>query len=110
MKLPNREQAFVPPGKLENYLLSETHPVGGSKAKFLREAGFDKSNSTKLEEGLIGIAQNADVVQVVETERGTKFVVDGIILAPSVRQISLRTVWIIEPSEERPRFVTAYPT
>jgi hypothetical protein len=44
MKLPTRENAFVPPSKLKDYLLSETHVVGRSKAKFFR--GSDLMNRT----------------------------------------------------------------
>jgi hypothetical protein len=41
MKLPNADKAYVPPNKLLDYLLSLSHPVGGSKARFFRSAGFD---------------------------------------------------------------------
>lgn len=68
MKLPNGERAFVPPEKLAGYLLSETHPTGQSKARFI-----------------------------------------GTIVAPDGRQAVIRTVWIVEPGVDRPRFVTAYP-
>jgi len=35
MELPNKEKAYIPLAKLKDYLLSETHSVGKSKAKFL---------------------------------------------------------------------------
>ena len=44
MKLPNRENAYIPPRKLTEYLLSETHSIGKSKAKFFRAIGFDEEN------------------------------------------------------------------
>jgi hypothetical protein len=79
MRLPNGEQAFIPIEKLSGYLLSETHPTGQSKARFFRALGFT--------------AEHADVL----------------IVAPDGRQVLVQTVWIIEPGESRPRFVTAYP-
>jgi hypothetical protein len=58
MKLPNREKAHIPPSKLRDYLLSETHVVGRGKAKFFRMFGFDETNADLLEQGLIAIAHN----------------------------------------------------
>ncbi len=44
MKLPHRENAYVPAAKLFDYLLSETHPVGRLKSRFFRSAGFHEGN------------------------------------------------------------------
>jgi hypothetical protein len=44
MKLPNNEYAYIPPAKLLDYLLSETHSVGKSKSKYLRSSGFNEAN------------------------------------------------------------------
>lgn len=35
MILPNRERAYIPEAKLVHYLLSLSHPVGKSKARFV---------------------------------------------------------------------------
>jgi len=43
------------------------------------------------------------------TSFGQKFIVDGQIITPVGKNILLRTAWIIEPDDERPRFITAYP-
>ena len=77
MKLPNRENAYISPEKLTDYLLSETHPVGKSKAKFLRSVGFNESNVDVLEQSLILIAQSNEVIDTTKTSHGTKYVVDG---------------------------------
>ena len=61
MKLPNREHAYVPQEKLENYLPSETHVVGRWKAKFFINLGFDESNIALLQKALLIIAQNEEV-------------------------------------------------
>ena len=57
MKLPNGDLAVIPPAKLLDYLLSEAHPVGRSKALFFRAAGFVDANVAFLEEGLLAIAR-----------------------------------------------------
>jgi hypothetical protein len=109
MNLPNRKNAFVPKEKIIGYLLSESHPSGKAKAKFLRGAGFHNSNVEVLEQELISIAQSQDVIEVVQSNHGTKFVVDGMLQTPSNEEFSLRTIWIIDGGKDTPRFVTAYP-
>lgn len=109
MKLPNWEKAYVPPQKLTDYLLSETHPVGRLKAQFLRAGGFDEANVDELEQNLLNIARDEDVKEAVSSSYGTKFIIEGMLIAPSRGPVPIRTVWIIEPTDDRPRFVTAYP-
>ncbi|HEX8282539.1 MAG TPA: hypothetical protein VF588_04255 [Pyrinomonadaceae bacterium] len=109
MKLPGGDKAYVPPRKLLDYLLSSSHPVGGSKARFFRSAGFDDANAGELERALIAIAGSGDVTEVEQTPHGIKYVVEGDLQTPTAGTRRLRTVWIIETGEEGPRFVTAYP-
>jgi hypothetical protein len=109
MKLPNREQASVAPPKLEGYLLAEAHPAGHSKAKFFRVIGFDETTVDMLRDGLLRIAQEDEVAQTVLSPHGTKYIIDGMLSTPSGRQVSIRTVWIIDTGRKIPRFVTAYP-
>ena len=109
MNLPNRENAYISPEKLIDYLLSESHPVGGPKARYLRASGFNETNIALLHDGLIGIAHLYEVQNSLSIPYGEKFVIDGEILAPNGSFIFLRTVWIIDKGQDRPRFVTAYP-
>lgn len=108
--LPGGEQAAIPPTKLAGYLLSETHPVGRSKAKFLRAVGFGETNTRHLAEGLLAIARWGTVVERVTSPHGVKYVVDGPLTTPLAGEVRLRTVWIVETDAEAPRFVTAYPS
>jgi hypothetical protein len=109
MKLPGREKAYVPPRKLVDYLLSASHPVGRSKAKFFRAVGFDEMNAGALERGLVDIARSEDVTEVERTRHGIKYAVEGVLQTPAGGSKRIRTVWIIETGQESPRFVTAYP-
>lgn len=109
MKLPNAEAAQLDQDKLRRYLLSETHPIGRWKARFFRGIGFDETNLTPLERSLIEIAKTEEIVESVVTRHGTKYVVEGLVRAPSGNQVRLRTVWIVDAGQDRPRFVTAYP-
>ena len=77
MELPNRENAFIAPAKLTEYLLSETHPIGKSKASFLRQAGFDQANTDVLEQRILGIAHSQEITETVSSVHGTKYIIDG---------------------------------
>ena len=109
MKLPNWDSAYVPPAKLHGYLLSEVHPVGRAKALFLKNLGYDNRNSGTLERDLCTLAREGDVADTITSEYGTKYVITGLISTPSGESVLLRTVWIIDQGDTRPRFVTAYP-
>jgi filamentous hemagglutinin len=108
MKIPNDDAAFVPPEKLTGYLLALTHPVGGPKARFFQAHGFDETNTAELEAGLLSIARGADA-EAAESPHGVKYVADDDLLTPSGRSVRVRTVWIVEPTDPRPRLITAYP-
>ena len=109
MKLPNRENAYIPPSKLREYLLSQTHPIGRSRASFLKAVGFDETNVDVLEQTLIAIAQSEDVKEATSSPHGMKYVIDGMIQTPAGNVVEVRTVWIIDRGQDSPRFVTAYP-
>ncbi len=109
MKMPNKENAVVAESKLKSYLLSETHSVGKSKAKFFIEAGFGRDTLEVLEHSLMVIAQSEEVTEVVSSLHGVKYVIDGMLETPNRQQIAIRTIWIIDRDRDRPRFVTAYP-
>jgi hypothetical protein len=109
LKLPNNHGAEVKFQKLLDYLLSEAHPVGKSKAKYLRSFGFNDVNVELLKQGLITIAQAEDVKEVISSPHGVKYVIDGSLQTPVRVFIKLRTIWIIDKGEDVPRFITAYP-
>jgi hypothetical protein len=109
MEFPNRENAYIPLSKLKDYLLSETHLVGKSKAKFLRSAGFNEMNIDMLIQGLISIAHSGDIKEVLSSTHGVKYVIDGLLRTPAGGSIEMRTIWITDKGQVRPCFVTAYP-
>ena len=108
MKIPNGIYAVVPLEKLEGYLLALAHPVGGAKARFFRAHGFDEATSAVLEEQLLAIAQREDAL-ILEGPHGVKYVADGDLSTPIGRVVRVRTIWIVEPTDPRPRLITAYP-
>lgn len=48
MKLPNAAAARVDFEKLTEYLLSETHPIGRTKAAFFQRLGFARDRPEEL--------------------------------------------------------------
>lgn len=109
MQLPNCAAAFVQPSKLTEYLLLETHPTGGAKAKFFRSLGFNETNLKLLEDELLSIARQSPVQEVIETIHGLKYVIVGSISTPIGRSVTILTVWIIDSGKTNPRLVTARP-
>jgi len=109
MKLPNSSAAYIPSEKLTAYLLSETHPVGKSKAKLFRSVGYNELNVSLLKEALMSIAQTADIMDTQSSEHGIKYVIEGLLQTPVGGTLKIRTIWIIENEQGGPRFVTAYP-
>ena len=109
MQLPNCLQAYIPSEKLHAYLLSETHAVGKAKAAFFRALGFHETNIPLLEHGLLALAHNAPVQDVVPSPHGVKYIIEGVLEAPRGASPRIRTVGMLETGETNPRFVTAYP-
>ncbi len=109
MDFPNRERVSIEQAKLTAYLLSDSHPIGKTKAAFFRAVGFDTSNPLVLEQALRTVALHGEVKQILPSPHGTKYVVTGKVETPSGRKMLLQTVWILEPDQDAPRFVTAYP-
>jgi hypothetical protein len=109
VKVPNLERARVDRGKVVNYLLSSKHPDGAHKAAYFGSYGFSPQRWHELAEALTEQARANPVCEMVESEYGTRYVVDGEADAPDGRRPYVRTVWIVEKGTEYPRLVTAHP-
>ena len=109
MKLPGSEEAYVPEQKLTGYLLSETHAIGKAKARFFLAHGYQTDDPEQLADDLLEIARSSSFEKEVASPHGTKYLLKGTLKTPRGTTVAVRTVWIIEPGDQRPRFVTAYP-
>lgn len=54
-------------------------------------------------------ARDNDVTFSENTPFGTRYVIEGPLVAPDGRQLQVRTVRFIDEAGQVPRFVTAYP-
>jgi hypothetical protein len=109
MSLPDFEKAFIPKQKISDYLLSETHAVGKAKARYFRSIGYTEKHADQLTEDLLMIAKSEKVIGEIISPYGTKYLIDGEMATPLGIKARLRTVWVVESHDKRPRFVTAYP-
>lgn len=109
MKLPNGERALIPKSKLLDYLLSESHPHGRHKAAFFIRVGFTSDSWKRLSSALRRHAVGQNVAKIEDTRFGTRYTVEGALMAPNGESIVLRSVWFIDKGADVPRLVTAYP-
>ena len=109
MKLPYSDRLEISQTKVIQYLLSSTHRAGRGKARFFSAFGFEASLWETLAQALQQHARKNLVIQTEETPFGTRYVIEGPLLAPNGRELQIRTVWFIDTGSVTPRFVTAYP-
>lgn len=94
--------------KLYNYLLDPTHPKGGPKAKWFKEAlGFTRENIDDLAKQLI--FNPAKAIQTEVTEFGTKYNQIISIKGANGKTIDVLTSWI-KNEDGVIRIITAVPT
>jgi hypothetical protein len=109
LKLPNYENAVIFETKIRGYLLSTKHRDGRSKAEFFTRLGFSSDAWEDLVKALLRHAAENEVAKIEDSPFGTRYVIEGVLLAPDRRGAVVRSVWFIERGEQIPRFVTAYP-
>lgn len=109
MNLPNGEHAVVEPEKVRDYLLDVAHPDGFGKTAFFTAMGFKREEWEALAEALRQVARDSPVTKSMTSVHGQKYIVDGMVLTPKGQNVIVRTIWIVDKGENRPRLVTAYP-
>jgi hypothetical protein len=110
VQLRNAHLAVVEQHKVREYLLNAAHPDNGGKAQFFELLGFTSQNPEPLVGALLAVARIGDVVEMVDSIHGEKYVVDGHVSSQTERshRRMVRTVWIIDRGFDAPRVVTAY--
>jgi hypothetical protein len=109
VKLPNRDRAVIDQTKVQDYLLSPSHPVGRFKAAFFSSLGYSQDRWRQLEMDLRHQHVIQDVHRVTEFRYGQKFEIRANLKGPSGRAVEVVSVWIVPTDEDTPRLVTAYP-
>lgn len=109
MKLPKAEVLEIPEDKIVGYLLSSVHRAGKSKAAFFAKHGFAALDWQVLARALREHASGNPVAQTTHNLYGTRYVIDGPMVAPDGTALNMRTVWFISRGATVPRFATAHP-
>ncbi len=108
MKLPNTEAVIISQEKIQDYLLSHSHPIGQFKAVVFNDLGYSQQNWRKLQSDLKEQLEK-DVIEKEVTEYGRKYEIRGKMTGPNGKSMVIVTAWIVLKSEDFPRFITAYP-
>jgi hypothetical protein len=107
-RLPNAANAGVDDAKARDYLLNPGNVQNRGKAGQFAQYGFTRHGWQELAQALRAHALMNQVVQTVSSAHGMKYVVQCNLPTPDGRNPCLRSVWIIDIGEQRPRLVTAY--
>jgi hypothetical protein len=84
-------------------------PGARGKAAFFRSLGFVATSWEAPQLVLVEVARSGDANAGKNSEFGTKYEVRASIIGPAGREAVIKTVWIVEAGDDRPRFVTAHP-
>jgi hypothetical protein len=109
-QLPRAANAVLDDRKITQYLLNTAHPTGAAKAKFYMSFGFSPAHSGELKSALLDHPQNNPVTSQMSNPSGQKFEIRCSLVTPDGRNPCIISVWIIEPPDPNPRFITAYPS
>jgi len=109
MTIPNAANCIVEPEKVRDYLLNLSHPAGKGKAAFFTTMGFRQQDWEVLATALGQTVRNSPVTISMTSRHGQKYIVDGVLVAPTGQLPLIRTVWVVDRGTDRPRLVTAYP-
>ena len=107
--LPNAKESVIESGKIRDYLLSPSHPVGRFKSVVFTSLGYTQDEWHILRDHLLELAMTVRAKQGQRSKYGQKYEVSGQLVGPSGRAAYFTTVWLIRPEETAPRFITAYP-
>jgi hypothetical protein len=105
MKLPS--DAVIAPGKIKEYLLSPRKR--NDKSKWLAKAGYNLENWQALEKDLQLQILSLEAVFIEETKYGKMYEINGKLIGPNGRTISVRSFWLTEHETRLTKFITLFP-
>jgi hypothetical protein len=107
-QLPGAANATVLDDKIKHYLLNPKHPDGAGKEKFFAMFGFSPANWAILKQALLDHPKSNPVTSQRSNPYGATYEVSCSLTTPDGRNPCIISVWIVEPNDPRPRFITAY--
>ena len=109
MKLPGAQKAVIAPAKIQDYLLSTSHPVGRFKEPFFASLGYAVAEWQRLERDLLALAASGEAKPGRQSSYGQMYEIHGTLNGPAGNSAGVLTVWIVRFGSDVPQFVTAYP-
>ena len=107
--LPNAANATLDDPKISHYLLDLANPKSAGKAKSFMARGFTPANWVVLKRALLNHPQSNQVASQTANAHGEKYEISCSLVTPDKSNPCVVSVWIIQPADPFPRFVTAYP-
>jgi hypothetical protein len=109
-QLPGAANATIDDAKVTQYLLNPAHSIrAAGKARFFTAHGFSRAKWEELKRALLDHPQTNAVTANATTLFGEKYEVSCSLVTPDGRNPCVVSIWIVEPPDLNPRFVTAYP-
>lgn len=97
------------PEKVTGYLLSHSSPHKSAKATFFESFGFTLQDPELVRRAFLLHGLTNEVIEIQDSNFGTKFKVCCSINTPDGRNPCITTVWITDQATGNLRFVTAVP-
>ena len=98
--------------KTEGYLLNPNHPIGASKAKFMKEIlGYSQEDSRLFHKNVVSAIIGKTSTKSEQTQYGIKYTYNTILQGKNGKAISANIVVVIQKDNERTTYkiVTVYP-
>jgi len=105
MKLP--KDTLIAREKLTHYLLILRKR--NDKSQWLAQAGYTPGNWQELETDLRNQVLSTDATPIERTEYGQMYEINGKLVGPNGKVLSVRTIWITENATGNTKFITMYP-
>jgi hypothetical protein len=105
MKLP--KNTLIAREKLTRYLLVQRKR--NDKSQWLAQAGYTLDNWKVLETDLRNQVLSIDAAPIERTEYGRMYEINGQLVGPNGKILSVRTIWMTERATGDTKFITMYP-
>lgn len=98
--------------KTEGYLLNPNHPIGASKAKFMKEIlGYSQEDSRLFHKNVVSAIIGKTTTKSEQTQYGIKHTYNIVLQGKNDKSISANIVVVIQKDNKRTTYkiVTVYP-
>ena len=108
----NHNNVIYSKKKTEGYLLNLDHPVGGSKAKFMKEVlGYSQNDSRLFHRNVVSSIMGKKPTKTEQTLFGTKHTYHNTLVGKNGRSVSANVVVVIQKDYGKTAYkiITVYP-